>query len=326
MNPYQLKTITVCLFFFSKKAANITRETTTPKANFQETFSSTSFISVPATKKIDSSQLSELFSSIYDGMLEGFLDFFNYFLVQQGLSNLTSLNEQDIELIITLFVSTLNTEVDQLIGNLTNTNPFYDQKKTDNNLHDKIVHLTENLLVLISLELEVWLNETVTDDIKNQTNDASGENNFTRQSSICNCIIKVVSSLIGFVQESFGFSQNTLLNQIVSVHVADFVVTNLLNSRCVIDSKNNSSNNDAAIDAIEGLVTKYVAEKMIEIKKQVTKNPGSIIPKHIINKSRTKKAAQSNNPGLIQQSNESNPSVVMSPLVRLWLKSLSKND
>ena len=130
--------------------------------------------------------MNKFYDALYKGVSDGFVEFINYFLVMQGLGDMTTLVEEDMELLLNLFVSTVNTEIDSLVFNLTKTNPYYDLNKTDDNLQDKVAHLTQNLLVLLSLEFENMINGS-----DSNSNDDQDNNN-----GFCGCLSKLILNLL----------------------------------------------------------------------------------------------------------------------------------
>lgn len=256
--------------------------------------------------------MNKFYDALYKGVSDGFVEFINYFLVMQGLGDMTTLVEEDMELLLNLFVSTVNTEIDSLVFNLTKTNPYYDLNKTDDNLQDKVAHLTQNLLVLLSLEFENMINGS----------DSNSNDNQDNNNGFCGCLSKLILNLLIMLEQTFGLPQDMFVNDIASELLSSYISTNLMNERC------DSSSNNNFMSGIEGLISSAISNKVSKVKNQLsnaTKNRkrraiydlvGDILPKKY--SSSNKLSLNINKEHKVEHKKSKRDS--MTPIIRLLMK------
>lgn len=204
--------------------------------------------------------LNQLLDSLYQGVTDGFFSFIDYFLKMQGLGDLSKLSDQDLEMLLNIFLSTVNSEVDSFVYNMTKTNPFYDQNKTDNTLQEKISHLTENLLVLLSVQLESLINGS------NSNNNNNNNNNNQNSAFSCDCLSKLILSLMNIFEQSFGLPQDMFLNTIVSELASSYIASTLFNESCSQTNSDTNSNinlsNDIILNNVENVISNLFSNQL----------------------------------------------------------------
>lgn len=109
----------------------------------------------------------------------------------------TNSSKKEIQIQLDLFIATLINETELLIGN--NRLNLHSVNFTDSNLSEKVVHLTENLMILITIQFDAFMKNTTNENI-----------NYLLVEAIQSVIAGV---LINF-EKNAGFSQNEFANKI----------------------------------------------------------------------------------------------------------------
>jgi hypothetical protein len=205
-----------------------------------------------------------LIDSFYRGVEKGFLNFVDYFLKEQGLSELSSLSEQDMEILIDLLISTLNDEIDKFIFNTTDMNsPFFEKYNHTNNnetLKEKITHLTENLMYLISVEFKMI--------IKTSAKSSSSDSNQTTTQIICDSVSNLVLNTLNIVEQNLGFkTQYATLNNALSVVLTDLIAQYIFNEKCNVNNET----------VMRSLVNSYVSNQVNEVTNQIINSAETLL-------------------------------------------------
>jgi uncharacterized protein YsxB (DUF464 family) len=206
-----------------------------------------------------------LIDSFYQGVEKGFLNFVDYFLKEQGLSELTSLSEQDMEIFIDLLVSTLNDEIDKFIFNTTEMNsPFFEKYNHTNNnetLKEKITHLTENLMYLISIEFRMIIKASAKSSL-------SDSNQTTSSQIICDSVSNLVLNTLNIVEQNLGFkTQFSSLNNALSVVLTDLIAQYIFNEKCNVNNET----------VMRSLVNSYVSDQVNEVTNQIINSAETLL-------------------------------------------------
>jgi hypothetical protein len=205
-----------------------------------------------------------LIDSFYRGVEKGFLNFVDYFLKEQGLSELSSLSEQDMEILIDLLISTLNDEIDKFIFNTTDMNsPFFEKYNHTNNnetLKEKITHLTENLMYLISIEFKMI--------IKTSAKSSLSDSNQTTTQIICDSVSNLVLNTLNIVEKNLGFkTQYATLNNALSVVLTDLIAQYIFNEKCNVNNET----------VMRSLVNSYVSNQVNEVTNQIISSAETLL-------------------------------------------------
>lgn len=205
-----------------------------------------------------------MIDSFYRGVEKGFLNFVDYFLKEQGLSELSSLSEQDMEILIDLLISTLNDEIDKFIFNTTDMNsPFFEKYNHTNNnetLKEKITHLTENLMYLISIEFKMI--------IKTSAKSSSSDSNQTTTQIICDSVSNLVLNTLNIVEQNLGFkTQYATLNNALSVVLTDLIAQYIFNEKCNVNNET----------VMRSLVNSYVSNQVNEVTNQIISSAETLL-------------------------------------------------
>ncbi len=205
-----------------------------------------------------------MIDSFYRGVEKGFLNFVDYFLKEQGLSELSSLSEQDMEILIDLLISTLNDEIDKFIFNTTDMNsPFFEKYNHTNNnetLKEKITHLTENLMYLISVEFKMI--------IKTSAKSSSSDSNQTTTQIICDSVSNLVLNTLNIVEQNLGFkTQYATLNNALSVVLTDLIAQYIFNEKCNVNNET----------VMRSLVNSYVSNQVNEVTNQIISSAETLL-------------------------------------------------
>lgn len=205
-----------------------------------------------------------MIDSFYRGVEKGFLNFVDYFLKEQGLSELSSLSEQDMEILIDLLISTLNDEIDKFIFNTTDMNsPFFEKYNHTNNnetLKEKITHLTENLMYLISVEFKMI--------IKTSAKSSSSDSNQTTTQIICDSVSNLVLNTLNIVEQNLGFkTQYATLNNALSVVLTDLIAQYIFNEKCNVNNET----------VMRSLVNSYVSNQVNEVTNQIINSAETLL-------------------------------------------------
>jgi len=188
----------------------------------------------------------------------------DYFLKEQGLSELSSLSEQDMEILIDLLISTLNDEIDKFIFNTTDMNsPFFEKYNHTNNnetLKEKITHLTENLMYLISIEFKMI--------IKTSAKSSSSDSNQTTTQIICDSVSNLVLNTLNIVEQNLGFkTQYATLNNALSVVLTDLIAQYIFNEKCNVNNET----------VMRSLVNSYVSNQVNEVTNQIISSAETLL-------------------------------------------------
>lgn len=205
-----------------------------------------------------------MIDSFYRGVEKGFLNFVDYFLKEQGISELSSLSEQDMEILIDLLISTLNDEIDKFIFNTTDMNsPFFEKYNHTNNnetLKEKITHLTENLMYLISIEFKMI--------IKTSAKSSSSDSNQTTTQIICDSVSNLVLNTLNIVEQNLGFkTQYATLNNALSVVLTDLIAQYIFNEKCNVNNET----------VMRSLVNSYVSNQVNEVTNQIISSAETLL-------------------------------------------------
>jgi uncharacterized protein YsxB (DUF464 family) len=141
--------------------------------------------------------------------------------------------------------------------------PFFEKYNHTNNnetLKEKITHLTENLMYLISIEFKMI--------IKTSAKSSSSDSNQTTTQIICDSVSNLVLNTLNIVEQNLGFkTQYATLNNALSVVLTDLIAQYIFNEKCNVNNET----------VMRSLVNSYVSNQVNEVTNQIISSAETLL-------------------------------------------------